>query len=838
MSTVHDEQRERKSETRTESTFGAARKNGKPHENGGPGADRAEVNFLDAEHYLETLDPHWQQTIWVFQTYDDDKTRNDETLGQTLIGTWAQCRDKLAELNARGASICVTVNHCDGGRKKDNVRAVRAVWHEDDGLGPVPAFPLSPQIRVESSPGKFHTYWTTDDMTIPEHARLMRVMVDKYGSDERAAHLNCVLRLPGFYHRKVDPAKGLTGQPWRVTLVAESRDALPPYRAADLLRAFGVEEWERTHPCTTQDEAHAAPLSPEEQERILAELPEYLPDIPADTYPRWFYVGAALHYVDRGERGFTLFHTWSQSCPEKYRGEDDCLRQWRRFKQSGNATGTRTHKSIYDLAIRYRARRAGAADAAQSDPGDFADDARDDPLRTGAGECGYRLTDTGLAERFARRHGRRVRWVEPWKKWLVYDTSHWARDDVQRVRQFAKQTVQALYHEAGEDADPRERKKVAVFAIRSEARKSREAMIELAKSEHGIPALPDLFDTDPWLLNVANGTLDLRTGTLREHSAADYITKYIPIAYDPQADCPLWEDFLTAVMAGNDDVIDFLWKAIGYSLTGDVREDALFFCYGAGANGKSTFLNVLRALLADYGKQAAFETFLQKKHEGISNDVADLAGCRLVVASEAEEGRRFSMSKVKSFTGKDKIKARFLHQENFEFPPQMKIWLAANHKPEIRSTDHATWRRWRLIPFTRCFKEAGHVKEKKDAEQVKDMLDKLLTELPGILAWAVRGCLAWQQDGLPLPETVRVATEAYRNESDIVGAFLSECCVMDPTGNVLIASLYDRYVEWCKKSGEDAKTKKAFGILMYERGFESGKDTAGLRVWIGVKLDI
>jgi putative DNA primase/helicase len=280
-------------------------------------------------------------------------------------------------------------------------------------------------------------------------------------------------------------------------------------------------------------------------------------------------------------------------------------------------------------------------------------------------------------------------------------------------------------------------------------------------------------------------------------------------------------------MDSNDEVIDFLWKASGYSLTGNTKEDCLFLLYGTGANGKSTFLSILRALLADYSKQAAFSTFLHQERETVRNDLADLAGVRLVVASETDEGKRFSLSVVKALTGQDVIKARFLFSENFEYSPQMKIWLGANHKPVIRGTDHAIWRRIRLIPFNQRFEGAT-----KDP----NMREKLLKERPGFLAWAVRGCLAWQQEGLPLPEAVKNATDEYRNESDVIGAFLDECCVMEPYADVLTAALYDAYVEWCRKSGEEARTKKAFGMLLQERGFEPGKSSAGLRIWKGLRL--
>lgn len=442
----------------------------------------------------------------------------------------------------------------------------------------------------------------------------------------------------------------------------------------------------------------------------------------------------------------------------------------------------------------------------------------------------FSLSETGLAERFARDYGDGVRWCETWKEWLVYTTTHWQIDDHQHVRTLAKKVVRSLYTEAKDAADG-DAQHIAKYALRSEAEKVRRALLELAKSEDPVPALPAQFDSDAstWLLNCANGTLDLKTGTLRAHDPADYLMKCIPIVYDPKASCPAWEAFLSSVMAGSDELVDFLWKAIGYSLTGATTEQCLFFCHGAGSNGKSTFLNMLREVLGNYGKQTAFSTFLRQEHEHVRNDLADLVGTRLVVASEIEDGKRLNAVVVKTLTGDDPIKARFLFSEYFEFSPHMKIWLGMNHKPVITDTTHAMWRRVRLIPFTRTF---------EGADCDVSLPNKLRAELPGILAWSVRGCLAWQEKRLPLPDAIKAATGEYRDEMDVIGAFLGECCELDPRANVLTASLYDRYTEWCKRSGEErnTKTKKGFGLAMQEHGFESGMGNGGIRLWKGLKL--
>jgi putative DNA primase/helicase len=375
-------------------------------------------------------------------------------------------------------------------------------------------------------------------------------------------------------------------------------------------------------------------------------------------------------------------------------------------------------------------------------------------------------------------------------------------------------------------ADDERRQKLAKFALQCESEKSRRAMLELAKSE--LPILPEAFDINLWLLNCQNGTVDLQTGTLRRHRREDFLTKLVPIAYDPEASCPRWENFLDRIFAGKQDLITYFWKAVGYTLTGLTIEQCFFLLYGIGANGKSTLLDTLRRLLAEYGEQASFQTFLRQEHETVRNDLAKLRSCRFVAALEIEEGKRLSEVLIKSLTGGDAQTARLLFSEYFTFVPQFKIWLAANHKPEIRGTDPAIWRRVRLIPFTEVI---------PDHEQDKALPGKLQEELPGILAWAVRGCLAWQREGFTAPEVVTAATAAYREESDVLGEFLTEHCLLRPELQVPAADLYRRYQEWIKASNEAELSQKAFGVCLRERGLRNEKSTLTRRmIWNGIGL--
>jgi putative DNA primase/helicase len=351
-------------------------------------------------------------------------------------------------------------------------------------------------------------------------------------------------------------------------------------------------------------------------------------------------------------------------------------------------------------------------------------------------------------------------------------------------------------------------------------------MIELAKSEPGIPVGPQQLDSHPWLLNVHNGTLDLRTGHLRPHAREDLLTKLAPVAYDPVAPCPLWEAFLSRIFAGDGGLIRFVQKALGYSLTGSTQEQCFFILHGVGANGKSTLIQTISAVLRDYAKHTPTETLLVQQGDRPRNDLARLQGARFVSASEVEGGRKLAEALIKQLTGGDTLTARYLYKEHFEFQPAFKIWLAVNHKPGVHGTDHAIWRRMRLLPFTVTI---------PPAEQEKRLPEKLLGELPGILRWAVEGCLAWQQEGLEPPMAVKRATGDYRAEMDVIAAFIRDCCVVEPQRQVSTSELYAEYQGWCEQMGESAVTQKALAAALQERGCTSGRNSRG-RLWCGIAL--
>ena len=438
---------------------------------------------------------------------------------------------------------------------------------------------------------------------------------------------------------------------------------------------------------------------------------------------------------------------------------------------------------------------------------------------------GYNLTDLGNSERFVADHGKDLRYCYPWRKWMVRTEARWERDDAGRVHRLAKERVRGIYREASDAEDEDRRKALAKHAAASESETRIRAMIELAKSE--VPISPDKLDADPWLLNVLNGTIDLRTGELREHRREDLITKLAPVEYDPQAKAPTWEVFLGRVLP-SEDLRGFVQRAAGYSATGDTSEQCLFIHHGPGANGKSTFQETIAAVLGDYAMRTPTETLLVKRSGGVPNDVARLKGARFVTASETEEGRRLAESLVKDLTGQDTISARFMWAEWFDFKPTHALHLSTNHKPEIRGTDPAIWRRIRLIPWAVTI---------PPAEQDRKLAEKLREELPGVLAWVVRGCLEWQREGLQAPEEVRQATKAYRAEMDLLAAFLADCCLRGEGEDAFAGELWGAWKRWCEETGEQAGSQKRFGGRLTERGFLNHRDSrTGRKVWYGVSL--
>jgi len=436
------------------------------------------------------------------------------------------------------------------------------------------------------------------------------------------------------------------------------------------------------------------------------------------------------------------------------------------------------------------------------------------------------LTDATTAERLLKQFGKDIRYIAPWKKWIVWNGANWETDSGALIHTKGLEIVRNIYAEIYKTADYREQMEIEKYAVKSESTRQRENFVRAARYILDLNAAVDDLDRDPWLLNVENGTVDLRTGELLPHRQEDMITKIAKVQYDRNAEYPKWKQFIREIMGYKGDLIAFIQTAAGWAVSGDISEQSMFILYGTGANGKSTFLNVVMHILGDYAVTTYAETFMKRSNETLTNDIARLRGTRFVATTETEQGKRLSEHLIKQATGNDQLTARFLYGEHFNFLPTFKIFMASNHKPVIKGTDHGIWRRIKLIPFTTLITE-----EKRD----RHLEQKLLEEKPGILNWLIEGVLRWRKEGLNTPSVVLNATDEYRGEMDVIGNFMRERCVQKPGVMVRARELFRAYQEWCEENNEMATSERIFGLRMKELGMVQ-KRTAEARYWQDVAV--
>ena len=675
----------------------------------------------------------------------------------------------------------------DGG----DITAKRA--HLVRHLGP-PSLEVASGGVTPEGQAKLHLYWRLTEPATGEDlatvCRLRHAIAVKVGGDPAFRSAHQPIRVAGSVH-----AKG--GQPRLVAILssggadrdltefAEAVLAMPP------LAGVGSE----VAPDPAEDPLDFNGAGRGEVTELFAQV---VREGGADGLTRFEALSRIIGYwIRRCQDGFvTAAQAWqeiqdynaariSPPWPED-RLRQEAERLWRRAEASHPGTG------------------AGEPDQAVAEgdgPGD------DGPLPVG-------FTEDALAAAFSAQHGEDWRHVAVWGAWLTWTGTRWEREGTLRAFDLARHVCRAAANRAN---NARVRTKLSQAATVA-------AVERLARADRRHATTAEVWDRDPWLLNTPAGVVDLRSGALAPHDRALCMTKITTAA--PRGDCPAWLAFLAQVTGGDAELQAYLRRVVGYALTGVTTEHALFFLYGTGANGKSVFLNTLTALLGDYATVAPMDMFMATSGERHPTDMAGLRGARIVTSIETEQGSRWAESKLKALTGGDRITARFMRQDFFEFTPQFKLLVAGNHKPAIRNVDEAMRRRLHMVPFTVTI---------PPARRDKRLPERLLAERDGILAWAIEGCLEWQRVGLRPPATVLAATDEYFEAEDALGRWIEECCERGSQHSEATAALYASWKAWAEASGEFVGSIKRFSQTLSARGFSPHR-TSAQRCFIGLRL--
>jgi putative DNA primase/helicase len=658
-------------------------------------------------------------------------------------------------------------------------------------------------VFVSSGYG-LHIYWPLR-ASLPEAiwrayakqlARLFEtcgLKVDKSRTKDSAS----VLRPPGTHNRKNEQCApvqcGELVGPYRIEDLPLSSSAQSSPDIPGSLRASRPRRRRLIDAANIKD----PPAWSDVEERRICSMLACIPPAALSRDDR-VHIGMALHWLGWGERGFQIFDKWLSTASEY--SEWQPRRTWESFGRRSEgrliAYGTLVHI----------ARQHGWSDARPE-----------------------LHTDLGNARRLVNRHGSNIRFVPEWDKWGIWDDTHWKIDEDGAIARLAKETVDAMYHEAIKLKDEQQRTELVKHALKCRAAARLEAMVSLATTEANVIVQARLLDADPWLLGVQNGVVDLRTKQFQTARSENYITKRAGVAFNAEVACPNWREFIRTVTAGNGELAAHLQRAVGYTSTGSVREEVLFVMYGTGNNGKSTWRETIHMLMGDYAIAADAGLLIERKTPGAATpELARLKGCRLVAVNETSENDHLNEARVKFITSHDKITARNLYQGFFDFDPTHKAFLTTNHKPIVRGTDVGIWRRIHLLPFTVTI----------PAERVeKDFREKrLVPELSGILNWALEGLAAYQAEGLNPPPVVLSATQDYRQDMDVVRQWIDDRCEVDQQATVPTGIAYRDYV-YCAQAeiGWELSGLK-FRRNLTERGFAARKGTGGQRLIVGLRL--
>jgi putative DNA primase/helicase len=658
---------------------------------------------------------------------------------------------------------------------------------------------------------KLHIHWRlkTPTRTEAEHKKLYKarqLAAKLVGSDASAVPLVHPLRWPGSWHRKNEP---------RLARIVSESD-----KEIDLDVAL---KW-----------LHQATGTPEAASKTTTKIPSKLKAddiedvaaavalIPNDDidWVDWNNLGMAIWAASgRSDEGGKIFAAWSAKSA-KY-NEEETRARWKHFKTSPpSLIGMGTLVYLAQQQQQKKTQRDDDADGGDVGGGDGAGGGgggsvgEDNDGETSDTEAPH-LSEEELALEFAAQYAECLRHVALWGKWLMWTGSVWMFDETRKAFSLARQICREAALTANKAATQR--------AIASA--KTRAAVVSLAGDDRRLAATHEQWDQEPMLLNTPDGIVDLRTGTLLPATPDEYMTKMTAVA--PGGACPLWRKFLKTVTGNDADLEKYLQVAAGYSLTGLTSEEVLLFLFGHGQNGKSVFIRTISGVLGTYHTTAPIETFLDSPTDRHPTELAGLRGARIVTAAETEQGRRWSETKIKTLTGGDRVAARFMRQDFFEFVPQFTLWIHGNHKPGLRTVDKAIARRLKLLPFTVTI---------PDNKRDNGLGEKLKDEWSGILAWMIEGCLVWQREGLVAPKVVLDATEEYLNSENTIEAWIEACCARDPQAWTGTTSLFSSWKNWAEENGEFAGGLRKFVGMLETQGFDQIRRN-NARGFVGLKRD-
>lgn len=800
-----------------------------------------DTSFEIASAFLKMLDS--ARNSWEFRTFDDvvlpDRSkRKDPKLTTTIRRSLKQAVAELKRMNAHGAGVFVTINRTDGkGRTAENVTDVQAFFADTDGADIQPLLVLKPHIVVESSPGKWHLYWLVNDCELSRFKPIQSAIAEKFGTDKSVCDLPRVMRLPGFLHNKQEPFSSTFApefmdpkrKPYTVQEVVEGLNLQLHASKGQATNVLGILD-EMPEPLRKFDlepnTAFNRPPPPAETMRAaLQHLAnrnyfEHRSGTSEDADGRileigWIETGMALKAAYDDEVGLDL---WGITHTDE-RARNDAPGQWASFApeaRAGDVTIGTIIKAAKDAGFPFNlATQLGSAVSPTGDAEQF----------TGHG------ADVWNGKKFAEMFRRKLLHIHETGEWLLFSPEQgWVAAPPGEAERAAKEVIRALSDEAAErwkanPADPVV-KELLKHVERASVAKNLHSMIDMAKSEPGMTVQLAEFDTDPMLLGVANGVLDLTNGVLLPVSPEVLVSKRCNVVYDPSATCPRFDRFILEVLP-DPDVCLFMLRLMGYCLTGRVDEQVFAFLYGHGANGKSVFVEAVAWLLGDYARKIQTEMLMQQQRnsQGPSPDIVSLKGMRFVYANETEEGRHLAESRVKDMTGGDTLTGRVPYgKADITFRPTHKLIVVGNHKPEISDTSFGMWRRVALTPFDQTIPEAN-----RDPK----LLETLKGEGSGILNRMLAGLRMLRKSGLQIPAKITAATAAYRDEQDILGDWIGERCNAGTGCSEKKGVLYADYKEWADRNGHKPLAQGRLTRRLVERGFKRAADN---RTILGIAL--